>query len=116
MDTPDPYTLVVHFKDPYPTFFMDLSLVVGATCQGVVCKKYIETVGEDVASQKPIGSGPYKLVENKSGSYFKFEALDSHWRVVPEFKTITLRLMSGGKHYCSCAQEQGDRRGGEYSR
>ena len=61
--------------------------------QGIACKKYIETVGDAAASQKPIGTGPYKLVESKSGSSFKFEALDRHWRVVPEFKILTLLLV-----------------------
>jgi peptide/nickel transport system substrate-binding protein len=93
MDIPDPYTLNVHFKDSYPTFWMDLSVGNSGICQGIVCKKYVETVGEEVASQKPIGSGPFKLVDSQSGSYFKFEALDNHWRVVPEFKTITVRLL-----------------------
>ena len=93
MDTPDPYTLIVHFKDPYPTFFMDLSLANSATCQGIVCKKYVETVGTEEAGLKPIGSGPYKLVEYKEAQYCKFETLDSHWRVIPEFKTLTLRLI-----------------------
>ena len=71
MDTPDPYTLVVHFKDPYPTFHVDLSMGNSGTCQGIVCKKYLETVGEDVASQKPVGTGPYKLVEHKLGDYYE---------------------------------------------
>jgi len=93
MDTPDPYTLVVHFKDPYPIFFADLSAGNSGVCQGIVCKKYLETVGEEVASQKPIGTGPYKMVESKTGSYFKFEAMEDNWRVVPEFKTLTVRLI-----------------------
>ena len=72
---------------------MDLSVGNSGICQGIVSKKYVETVGEEVASQKPIGTGPYKLVDSQSGSYFKFEALDNHWRVVPEFKTLTVRLL-----------------------
>jgi ABC-type transport system substrate-binding protein len=31
--------------------------------------------------------------DSQSGSYFKFEALDSHWRVVPEFKYLTVRFI-----------------------
>ena len=58
METPDPYTLVVHFKKAAPTFWGLLSLGDGGICQGIVCKKYIETTGEDAASQKPIGTGP----------------------------------------------------------
>jgi peptide/nickel transport system substrate-binding protein len=91
MDTPDPYTLVVHMKTPFSTFFMEFSLGVSGVCQGFVPRKYVETVGEEVAGQKPVGTGPYKLVESKVGDYYKFEALESHWRVVPEFKTLTLR-------------------------
>ena len=94
MDAPDPYTLVVNFKEPYPTFFVDLSLANSAVCQGIVCKKYIETAGEDAAAEKPIGTGPYKWVESKLGSYHKLEALDSHWRVIPEFKNLIVRLIS----------------------
>jgi len=48
-------------------------------------------VGEETASQKPIGTGPFKLADSHLGDYYKFEALDSHWRVVPEFKYVTLR-------------------------
>jgi ABC-type transport system substrate-binding protein len=93
METPDPYTLIVHFKDPYPTFWMDLSMGGSTVFQGIVSKKYVETVGEDIASMNPIGSGPYKQVGFKSGSYYKLEALDSHWRVVPEFKYLTLNMI-----------------------
>jgi peptide/nickel transport system substrate-binding protein len=93
MDTPDSHTLVVHFKDPYPTFFVDLSMANSGVCQGIVSKKYLETVGVEAASQKPIGTGPYRLADSQLGSYYKFEALDSHWRVVPEFKTLTVRLI-----------------------
>jgi peptide/nickel transport system substrate-binding protein len=93
METPDPYTLVCHFKLPQPTFYSLFSLGNSGACQGFVSKKYYETVGEKVASQKPIGTGPYKLVELQSGSYVKLEAKDSHWRVVPEFRTLTLRAL-----------------------
>lgn len=93
MDTPDPYTLIVHMKNPYHTFYVDMSLANSGVSQGIVCKKYLETVGDDVASQKPIGTGPYRLVESRQASYYKFEAMDSNWRVVPEFKYLTVRLI-----------------------
>ena len=93
MEMPDPYTLIVHFIKPSPTFFGLLSLGDGGICQGIVCKKYIETVGEEVASQKPIGTGPFKLADFQTGSYYNLEALESHWRVVPEFKTLNIRII-----------------------
>ena len=53
MDTPDPYTLVVHMKVPYPTFYVDLAMANSGTCQGNIRKKYLETVGEDEAVENP---------------------------------------------------------------
>lgn len=94
IDTPDQYTVIVRMKDPYYTFFVDLSMGNSGVSQGFVCKKYLETVGDDIASQKPVGSGPYKLVDYQLGSYYKFEANENSWRVVPEFKTLTVRLIS----------------------
>ena len=32
-------------------------------------------------------------MENQSASYYKLEALDSHWRAVPEFKNLTVRMI-----------------------
>ena len=59
----------------------------------VICKKYIDTVGEKEANLKPIGSGPYRLVDRRAGDYIKFEAVPDHWRNVPEFKRVTLRCV-----------------------
>jgi peptide/nickel transport system substrate-binding protein len=94
METPDPYTLIVNFKDPFPTFFVEMSMANSGVCQGFVSKKYYDTAGEDIASQKPVGTGPYRLVDSQPGLYFKFEAKESHWRLVPEFKTLTARLIT----------------------
>ena len=58
MDTPDPYTLVVHFKDPYPTFWVDLSLGNSAICQGIVSKNYLETVGDRSSLAETDRHGP----------------------------------------------------------
>jgi peptide/nickel transport system substrate-binding protein len=59
----------------------------------ILCKKYVETVGLDKARFNPIGSGPYRLVEHKHGDYLKFEASDKHWRVVPEFKNLIVKIV-----------------------
>lgn len=80
----DNYTLKFSFKKPCPEFQSHLSL---RFCP-ILCKKYIETVGEEKARGKPVGSGPYRLVEHKFGNYLKWEAVDKHWRIVPEFKYL----------------------------
>src|SRR4030042_1952512 len=58
----------------------------------VVCKKYLETVGDEKANAHPIGTGPYTLAEFKRGTSIKLktiEGVEKHWRVTPEFKEVT---------------------------
>lgn len=84
MELIDRYTLKINFKNPFPEFHMVASQKHGP----IVCKKYVETVGDEKARWEPIGSGPWRLVEHKFGQYLKFEAADKNWRLVPEFKYI----------------------------
>jgi peptide/nickel transport system substrate-binding protein len=86
------YTVALRLKQYSPELWKD-ALEVGLNVQmGIVCKKYIEKVGDEKARWDPIGSGPYRLVERKSGSYLKFEAFEKHWRVVPEYKYIVMHI------------------------
>ncbi|MFC1934474.1 ABC transporter substrate-binding protein [Chloroflexota bacterium] len=85
----DPYTLVFHQNIPSGDI---LFLLTNENQYApILCKKYLEAVGEDEANRNPVGSGPYRLVEQKTGDYLMYEAYDEHWRVVPEFKYLILR-------------------------
>ena len=60
----------------------------------VLPKKYLEANGDDVFARKPVGSGPYKFVEQVVGSHIKMTAVDSHWRIgVPKYKNVTFKLV-----------------------
>ena len=92
IETPDRYTVVLRLNEPDPVLWLSFCTADNISIP-VLCKKYIESVGEDKANEKPVGSGPYKLVEQKAGDYVKFEALDKHWLLVPEFKYLVLRIV-----------------------
>jgi peptide/nickel transport system substrate-binding protein len=86
------YTVAVHLKKYAPEFFKDFSPAVNPY-MGILSKKYVEKVGDDKARFNPIGTGPYRLVEYKAGQYMKFEAYEKHWRVIPEYKYITVQIV-----------------------
>ena len=95
-EAPEPYKAVIYLKSPYPGLiggYMNNGNAAGI----IVSKKYVTTVGDEKANAHPIGTGPYTLAEeHKKGGPIKFktiEGVEKHWRVTPEFKTVTFLLI-----------------------
>src|SRR5258705_5774928 len=93
IETPAPDRVVVVTKDP--TLIIPTYLSRSLSTEGIVLpKKYIEANGDDVFARKPIGTGPYKFVEQVVGSHIKMTAVDNHWRIgVPKDKNVTFKLV-----------------------
>ena len=93
IETPAPDRVVIVLKEP--TLIIPTYLSRSLSTEGMVLpKKYIETNGDDVFARKPVGTGPYKFVEQVTGSHIKMAAVDSHWRIgVPKYKNLTFRLV-----------------------
>jgi peptide/nickel transport system substrate-binding protein len=91
IETPAPDRVVIVTKEP--TLIIAPYLSRGLSTEGMVLpKKYIEAKGDDAFARAGVGSGPYRVVEQVSGSHVKLEAVDSHWRVgVPKYKTIVFK-------------------------
>lgn len=80
--TPDKRTVRFEFKGPFLDFprLMGTSNVCGAAW--VVPAKYFEKVGKDGFVAKPIGAGPYKLVNQEPGTRLDFEAFEGYYAPV----------------------------------
>ncbi len=85
----DPYKVKLYLKKRLLTLPIILSWQ-----QSVPILPYnLEAKGTDFARKHPIGTGPYKFVSRKKGEYIRYEALDRHWRKVPHYKDLELRLV-----------------------
>ncbi len=57
----------------------------------ILCKSYVESVGDESFWDKPNGTGAFKLKENVSGDRQVFEKNDKYWGELPVYNTITIR-------------------------
>ena len=59
----------------------------------MVPKGYMEKVGVDAFREKPVGTGPYKLVEYQLNSRIVLERNDGYWGPKPKLKRITFDIV-----------------------
>jgi peptide/nickel transport system substrate-binding protein len=85
----DDHHVRINLKAPYPAFF-------DRATEGlvVVPKDYIEKVGDDGFAAKPIGAGPFKVVEFTRDVIFKVEAVENHYRSTPYIKNFTHKCVT----------------------
>ena len=89
--TDGPNKVIITTKDPAPFLPWELSDIQGT--EGMLQPKaYTEQVGDEGFTAKPVGSGPYQVVERKHGDYIKLQAVENHWHLgTPKYKTIVLK-------------------------
>ena len=83
----DNYTVTVDTVTPQFDFIFYLYLPSLGT---VVSKKNFETEGQEAATFKGVGTGPWNFVEQSTREFWKFEAVEDHYRKTPEFAELVL--------------------------
>jgi len=56
-------------------------------------RRYFGAVGEERAVTHPVGTGPFRLASHVRGQQVTLEAVASHWRQTPGFKTVVVRII-----------------------
>jgi peptide/nickel transport system substrate-binding protein len=80
---------VMKFNSPAPTAPQWLSFLGSY----VVPKKAMEAMGVAAFAQKPVGSGPYRMVEWEQNSRIVLERNDAYWGPKPAIKRVTIQVV-----------------------
>ncbi|MBL0934674.1 MAG: hypothetical protein IBJ07_07970 [Rhizobiaceae bacterium] len=81
----DDNTVKFTLVQPYGIFHRQISYV------NIMSKTYFDQVGDEGYATKPVGTGPYKLVEWVKDDRMVLEANPDYWRGAPAIKQATYR-------------------------
>lgn len=92
VDTPDSLTAVVHYREVYAPYQMQFA-------RGTLPKHVLD--GKDINSateynRAPLGTGPYRVAEWKTGEYILLERVSDYWQGAeyPKIKQILFRFLT----------------------
>lgn len=89
IEVASPTRAIVRFSEVMPSAVAWLYFL----CSYVVPKAYIERVGLEEFQKRPIGTGPYRLVEYQQGARISLEAFDRYWGGKPPIPRVTLEIV-----------------------
>jgi peptide/nickel transport system substrate-binding protein len=89
IDTPTPTRAIVRFAKPMVT----APQFLGYSAAFILPKAYFEKVGLDGFLAKPIGSGPYRLVDHQRDASITLEAFDKYWRGPAKIKRLVFQVV-----------------------
>src|SRR3954469_12823753 len=92
VDTPDSLTAVVHYKEVYAPYALQFF-------RGTLPKHLLEGRGIERAAdynRQPLGTGPYRVAEWKTGEYILLERVKDYWRgpQYPKIEKILFRFLT----------------------
>ena len=92
VDTPDSLTAVVHYKEVYAPY--QLQFVRGTLPKHVLEGRDLNTAND--YNRAPLGTGPYKVKEWKTGEYILLERAEGYWRgpQYPKIKQLLFRFLT----------------------
>jgi peptide/nickel transport system substrate-binding protein len=89
IEVQSPTKAVMKFSEPMPSAIPWLAFL----CSFVVPKSTIERIGLAEFTAKPIGSGPYKLMEYQQGARIVLEANEHYWDGKPAIAHVTIEIV-----------------------
>lgn len=88
VETPDPLTAILHYREPYAPYA--LQFVRGALPRHVLAGQDLD---RHAYNRAPLGTGPYKLTEWKTGEYILLERVPDYWGGQPAIERLQFRFI-----------------------
>ncbi len=89
----DDYTVKFHGVKVEP----ELDLLMSYRRNWIIeSKARWDAVGGEGYGEKMVGTGPLKFIERIEGVRVRYEALDDHWRISPEYRELEFRWVPEG--------------------
>lgn len=89
VETPTPLKAIVHFSVPFVT----APQLLGDSSAYVMPRAYFEKVGRAGFMEKPVGSGPYRVVDYQRDSRIVLEAYDRYWGGAASIKNVVIQVI-----------------------
>ena len=92
VDTPDSLTAVVHYREVYAPY--QLQFIRGTLPRHVLQGRDIDRAND--YNRAPLGTGPYRVAEWKTGEYILLERVGDYWRgpEYPKIKKLLFRFVT----------------------
>ena len=92
VDTPDSLTAVVHYREIYAPYA--LQFVRGTLPRHLLVERDLNTAND--YNRAPLGTGPYRVAEWRTGEYILLERVPGYWRgtTYPKIQRILFRFLT----------------------
>jgi peptide/nickel transport system substrate-binding protein len=92
VDTPDPLTAVVHYKEVYAPY--DIQFIRGALPKHVLEGRDIDRAQD--YNRSPLGTGPYRVAAWQAGEFILLERVAHYWRgdEYPRIRQLLFRFVA----------------------
>ena len=92
VDTPDSLTAVVHYREVYAPY--QLQFVRGTLPRHVLAGRDIDKAAD--YNRAPLGTGPYRVKEWRTGEYILLERSEQYWRGAefPKIRRLLFRFLT----------------------
>ena len=90
MDTSDPYTFVLHLKEPDNEMLMDFA----SWYTNIICKKAYEELKPSGFGAAPVGTGPFEYESGKPSEFYVVKRFEDYWGEKPALDKIQITMLA----------------------